>query len=53
MTDIKKLRKKMGLSQVKFANLLGVNVLTVRRWEKGITKPSQMAQKLLKEIENS
>ncbi len=48
--DIKRLRKKLGLSQDAFAVKLGVAPMTVRRWESGTTKPSRMAQKLLEEI---
>ena len=48
---IKELRKRLGLTQEAFAEKLGISVNTVRRWEYGKTKPSRMAQKLLKEIE--
>ena len=37
--DIKKLRLELGLSQERFARLLGVSLQTVRRWEEGLTKP--------------
>jgi HSP20 family protein len=37
--DIKKLRLELGLSQERFARLLGVALQTVRRWEEGLTKP--------------
>jgi len=37
--QIKGLRIELGLSQEKFAQLLGVSLQTVRRWEKGLTKP--------------
>ena len=49
--EVKTLRKKLGLTQEAFAIRLGVSVMTVRRWEGGKTKPSRMAQRLLKEIE--
>ena len=45
---IKKLREKLGLTQMEFAEKLGVNVLTVRRWEKGYYPPSQIAKRLIK-----
>ena len=51
MNEVKELRKRLGLTQDEFAVQLGVAPFTVRRWESGKTKPSRMAQKLLKEIE--
>jgi len=33
------LRLELGLSQERFARLLGVSLQTVRRWEEGLTKP--------------
>lgn len=49
--NVKELRKKIGLTQEAFAQQLGISVMTVRRWEKGKTKPSRMAQRLLEELE--
>lgn len=43
-------RKSLGLTQDAFAAKLGVTPMTVKRWEKGTTKPSRMARKLLEEI---
>lgn len=40
---IKRLRKKLGLSQEALARLLGVSLITVNRWEHG-TKPSPLAE---------
>ena len=47
--DTKALRKSLGLSQDKFAKLLGVVPFSVRRWEKG-GKPSPLAQEKLDKI---
>lgn len=33
-------RKKMGLSMQKFAELIGVDRMTIWRWEGGMVKPS-------------
>ncbi|MGL4498616.1 MAG: helix-turn-helix domain-containing protein [Planktothrix sp.] len=44
---IKTLRKRMNLSQEKFAAYLGVSFQTINRWEKGRATPSQMAIKLI------
>ena len=41
-TELKDLRTKTGLSQERFARLLGVSVMTVWRWEKGDRKISAL-----------
>ena len=38
--DIKKLRRKLLLSQEDFANELGISYATVNRWETGKSKPT-------------
>lgn len=40
---IKRLRKKLGLTQIEFANLVGHAAISVSYWETGRTKPSPMA----------
>lgn len=50
--EIKKFRKKLGMTQKKFAELLGVSKPTVERWENGekkITGPVVMLIDLLSE----
>ena len=44
-------REKSGLSQVKFAELLGVSVRTVQDWEQGRREPNAAAKTLLKVAE--
>ena len=39
-------REQMGWSQSTLANRLGVGIMTVSRWERGVVQPSQMAWKL-------
>ena len=41
------IREKMGLSQSRFAELLGVSVRTLQEWEQGRRKPSGAARTLL------
>ena len=48
--NIKKLRSRSGLSQNKFAILLGVSVASLRRWESGDTSPSTLATKRIEAI---
>lgn len=50
--EIVKLRKRMGLNQEQFAQLLGVHKLTVSRWERGEAKPSLLAQRQLNRLVN-
>ena len=40
-------RNKTGLSQVKFAELLGVSVRTLQDWEQGRRQPSRAAASLI------
>ncbi len=44
---IRHLRKSLGLSQEKFAQLLGVSWTTVNRWEAGHSGPTGMAMRIL------
>jgi len=40
--DIRRLRKKAGLSQEALARLADVSLFTVSRWERGGTEPSKL-----------
>ena len=44
--DIAKTRKNTGLSQARFAELLGVSVRTLQDWEQGRRKPTGAARSL-------
>jgi HSP20 family protein len=48
---IKGLRLRLGLSQERFAQLLGVSLQTVRRWEEGLTKPLPIISLKLEELQ--
>ena len=50
-TDIQSIRKKYGLSQDKFAKMLGISVGTLRNWEQGRRKPEGPARVLLRVAE--
>jgi putative transcriptional regulator len=41
-------REKLGLSQTRFARLLGISVRTLHHWEQGSRRPSGAAQVLLR-----
>jgi putative transcriptional regulator len=45
--DVAQTREKTGLSQVRFAQLLGVSVRTLQDWEQGRRAPSGAARTLL------
>lgn len=44
---IKEMRKKTGLSQNKFAKLLGIPVANIARWEQGGSTPPDYVEKLV------
>ena len=45
--SVSSVREKTGLSQLKFATLLGVSVRTLQEWEQGRRAPSGAARTLL------
>ena len=47
MQDIRALRKRLGLSQREFAKRLGVSTRSVKRWERGQSKPQGEAEEKL------
>lgn len=51
--EVKKTRAMLGLSQVLFAQFLGISAKTVRAWESDGCKLSGMACRFLDEIEQS
>jgi len=48
--DVRAVRAKTGLSQAKFAELLGIELATLRNWEQGRREPTGPAQALLRAI---
>jgi putative transcriptional regulator len=49
--DVKAIRERIGFSQSKFANLIGVNIRTLQNWEQGHRHPTGSAKVLLKLVE--
>ncbi|EMB9687438.1 helix-turn-helix domain-containing protein [Salmonella enterica] len=49
---VKEIRQASGLSQSKFAELISVNVDTLRNWEQGRRSPTGPAKALLRAIAN-
>ncbi len=46
--NVRSIRDQYGLSQAKFANMLGISVSTLRNWEQGRRKPEGAARVLLR-----
>ncbi len=46
--DVTRVRNRLGLSQHKFARLLGISENTLQNWEQGRRKPAGPAKVLLK-----
>ena len=51
--DVKSIRKKLGLSQDKFAATFGIPSSTIRNWEQGHRKPEGTARILLAVIDRN
>lgn len=45
--EIRRLRERLGVSQVELARRLGVDGISVSRWERGVTRPSRLAIRAL------
>ena len=41
--NVKELRRRLGITQKRFAEELGVTLATVGRWECGLREPSSLA----------
>jgi putative transcriptional regulator len=51
--DVRAIRAVTGLSQAKFAELLSIEVATLRNWEQGRREPTGAARALLRAIRNN
>jgi putative transcriptional regulator len=49
--EVAETREQLGVSQAVFAKLIGVSVDTVQSWEQGRREPSQLARRLMEEID--
>ena len=50
--DVKRIRAATKLSQAKFAQLLSIEVATLRNWEQGRREPTGPAKVLLRALNN-
>ena len=46
--EIKRLRKRLGLTQSKFAALVGVHLVTVKKWEVGMQGMRRPVERLIR-----
>ena len=46
--EVKTIRKRLHVSQIQFAQLIGISAATLRNWEQGRTYPEGAARVLLK-----
>ena len=51
--DVKKIRRRLGLSQTKFSALLDISPATLRNWEQSRRKPHGPARVLLRIAEKN
>jgi len=49
--EVKAIRERLGISQDKFAMILGVSKRTVENWEQGRRHPTGAARSLLKRVD--
>ncbi|GLS27945.1 NadS family protein [Marinibactrum halimedae] len=49
--EVKHIREKTGLSQMRFASLIGVSKRTLENWEQGRRQPTGPAKALLRIVE--
>ena len=50
--EVKKLRKSLGLTQDKFALVVGEGIAAVQSWEQGVRRPSGAASRLIRVLES-
>jgi putative transcriptional regulator len=51
--EIKDLRKKLNLTQVTFAQIIGVSKKTIEAWESGINSPTGPARRIIGMLEEN
>ncbi len=50
LNDLKEIRKNLGVTQMGLAKKVGVSLLTIQLWERGITLPNPQNQEKLEEV---
>ena len=49
-SDVKEVRRLLGVSQPVFADFIGMSVGAVRDWEQGVTKPTSPVCRIMQEV---
>ena len=50
MENLKQIRKSLGLSQMDLAQKVGVSLLTIQLWERGISEPNDKNKEILESV---
>jgi len=50
--EVKKVRKSLGLTQGRFAVIVGEGLAAVQSWEQGVRQPNGSASKLIRMLES-
>lgn len=50
MTTLKKRRLALGLSQMDLAKKVGVSLLTIQLWERGVSEPNDKNKEILESV---
>lgn len=50
MTALKKRRLALGLSQMDLAGKVGVSLLTIQLWERGVSEPNDKNKEILESV---
>jgi transcriptional regulator with XRE-family HTH domain len=50
MTTLKKRRLALGLSQMDLAEKVGVSLLTIQLWERGVSEPNNKNKEILESV---
>src|SRR4051794_15533499 len=53
MKSLKNLRVRLNLSQKELGELLGVHVMTVSKWERGVLEPNDHQKRILRALTNA
>ena len=50
MENLKQIRKSLGLSQMDLAQKVGVSLLTIQLWERGVSQPNETNKEELERV---
>lgn len=50
MENLKQIRKSLGLSQMDLAKKVGVSLLTIQLWERGVSEPNDKNKEILESV---